>query len=126
MTITVEASAPTAATVVAVPVASVGPVPDELGLDRTALGRAGFEGKSGQTAVIPRNDGPTYVVVGIGDASELDAAKLRDAAAAFARAAAPQAHLAAKLAEVEGVPAELFALSSSSKACSSLATGTTR
>ena len=37
---------------------------------------------------MPRRDGPSVVAVGIGDPAALDAGRLRDAAAAFARAAA--------------------------------------
>jgi leucyl aminopeptidase len=107
--IAVEAEVPAAATVVAVPVRSDGDVPDEVGLDRTALNRAGFDGAGGQTAVLPRGDGPTQVLVGIGEAADLDGAKLRDAAAAFARAAGRHEHLAVRVAEVEGVTPALFA-----------------
>ena len=43
----------------------------------------GFDGKVGQTLVVPRRDGPSVVAVGIGDPAALDAARLRDAAAAL-------------------------------------------
>jgi leucyl aminopeptidase len=107
--IAVQPEVPAAAIVVAVPVRSSGPVPDELEFDRTALSRAGFEGKAGQTTVVPRRDGPTLVLVGIGEGADLDSAKLRDAAAAFARAALPHEHLAVSIADGEGVTPEVFA-----------------
>ena len=46
------------------------------------------------------------VIFGIGQRAELDAAKLRDAAAAFARAAGRHPHLAVSMVEAEGVTPE--------------------
>lgn len=80
-------SIPEAATCVAIPVATDGDVPKELGLDRTALAATGFQGKVGQTQIVPRAKGPTLVAVGIGPRAAIDTTKLRDAAAAFAKAA---------------------------------------
>jgi leucyl aminopeptidase len=54
--------------------------------------------------VLPRPDGPTIVAVGIGDPAALDASRLRDAAAAFARAVGKHAHLTTTLANVVSVP----------------------
>lgn len=67
------------------------------GLDRDALAAAGFTGKSGQTLVVP---GPQLrVLVGVGSAIET-AAQLRDAVAAFTRAARESASIAVDLSEV--------------------------
>ena len=80
------------ATVLGVPVADTGDVPGVLGLDRSTLERWGFAGKKGQTLVVPRADDVPLVAVGTG--SEVDAAVVRDAAGAFARAASRDALLA--------------------------------
>jgi leucyl aminopeptidase len=92
--------------VTGVPVGAGGDVPAELGLGRDELVAAGFEGKAGQTLVLPVPGGPPVVAVGVGEVDDLDAAGLRDAAAAFATAAKTQADLATTLADVPGVPAE--------------------
>lgn len=86
-----------------VPVAADGEVPRELGLGRGALSAAGFAGKVGQTLIVPRADGPTLIAFGIGERARVDAAALRDAAAAFARAAEQHEHIAAGLPEGDGV-----------------------
>lgn len=56
-----------------------------VGLGVDALASAGFDAKPGSSLVIAR-DGHPVVLVGLGEAGELDADKLRDAAAAAARA----------------------------------------
>jgi len=67
------------------------------GLDRDALAAAGFTGKSGQTLVVP---GPQLrVLVGVGSAIET-AAQLRDAVAAFTRAARESASIAVDLSDI--------------------------
>src|SRR5918995_4146315 len=83
---------------VGVPVGEKGAVPRALGLDRAALAAFGFEGKPGQTLVVPRanGDGP---VVAIGIGSGLTTSQLRDAGAAFARATAKFPDLATSLHE---------------------------
>ena len=81
-------------------------MPRQLGLDRATLAAGGFEGKVGQTLVVPRKDGPSVVAVGTGDPADLDAAGLRDAAAAFGRATGKHAHVATTLADIGGVDAE--------------------
>jgi leucyl aminopeptidase len=88
-------SVPKGAGAVGIPVGSDGDVPKDLGFDRAALEAAGFEGKVGQTLVIPKTGGPITIAIGVGKLGEVDAAKLRDAAAAFARAGRKHAHLAA-------------------------------
>ncbi|SKC38463.1 leucyl aminopeptidase [Plantibacter cousiniae (nom. nud.)] len=62
-------------------------IPAALGLDRAALTRAGFTGEIGQTLVIPSQDAPTYIAVGVGAPEKRTPSALRDIAAAFARAA---------------------------------------
>lgn len=71
-----------------------GDVPAELGLDRAALTRAGFDPKIGQILLIPTQSGPDLVAVGAGAAGELAATPLRDLAAAFARATARRSRIA--------------------------------
>ncbi len=107
VTIAVAGRAPTDAGVIGVPVAATGPVPRQLGISRATLANSGFEGKVGETLVVPRRDGPSVVAVGIGDAAALDATALRDAAAAFARAAGKHPHVATTLADVAAVEPEL-------------------
>ncbi|GAB3121478.1 leucyl aminopeptidase [Glaciibacter psychrotolerans] len=84
-------------------VGTTGVVPNGLGVDRDALTRAGFDGAVGQTLILPQPSGPELIAVGAGKADEQNAATLRDAAAAFARAArrAPDIGL---------IPGEEFAL----------------
>jgi leucyl aminopeptidase len=84
-----------------------GDVPAELGLDRDALTRAGFDPKVGQTLVIPTQTGPDLVAVGAGAEGELTTSGLRDLAAAFARATARRATIALSVtaSPVEGVDA---------------------
>jgi len=105
----VAASAPSGAGCVGIPVGSDGEVPSLIGLDRETLSRSGFTGIPGQTLILPRQDELTLVAVGIGDRTELDAAKLRDAAAAFARAVSKYSHIATTLADVSKVPPEAAA-----------------
>ena len=106
VTISVARSVPPAAGALGVAVGEKGAVPRQVGLDRATLVASGFDGKVGQTLVVPRRDGPSVVAVGVGDPSTLDAAGLRDVAAAFARAAAKHGHLATTLAEVASVAPE--------------------
>ncbi|MFI2753849.1 leucyl aminopeptidase [Cellulomonas sp. P22] len=88
-----------------VPVPSEGDVPAVLGLDREQLARWGFTGRTGQTLVLPRAEG-TLVAVGTGVPKELDAAVLRDAAAAYARAVPRDAVVTTTLADTPAVDAE--------------------
>jgi leucyl aminopeptidase len=96
-TITVAAAAPTSASAVGVPVSRSGDVPSLLGLDRTRLEASGFNADVGQTLVVPTPDGPTIIAVGVGEPTELGTAAVRNAAAAFARAAASHAQVAVVL-----------------------------
>jgi leucyl aminopeptidase len=88
---------------VGVPVATRGPVARELGLGRAALETNGFEGKVGQTLVLPVDEGVTRVAVGIGTADDLSAKDLRLAAAALVRAVGKRASVATSLAGLQGV-----------------------
>src|SRR4051794_3272384 len=87
---------------VGVPVGTRGPVPRSLGLNRAALATNGFEGKPGQTLVLPSAAGPTQIAVGIGD-DGANTTTLRNAAAALVRAAGKRASIATTLADVDGV-----------------------
>ena len=60
---------------------------DVVGLGADALASAGFDATAGSSLVVAQ-DGHPLVLVGVGDPAELDADKLRDAAAAAARATA--------------------------------------
>jgi leucyl aminopeptidase len=104
VTVDVATSVPSSATAVSEPVRSEGAVPEPVGLDRDTLNAAGFSGKPGETLIIPRAEGPTLVLVGVGDPTGIDAARLRDAAASFARGARNHARLAVDLDGVVGVP----------------------
>ena len=99
MALTVETSRsiPRSADAVGFAVATTGAVPRQLGLTRAALTAHGFDGKVGQTLVVPSSSGPTYIAVGIGDFRKADASDVRDAAAALARAAARRTHVATNL-----------------------------
>src|SRR4051794_30922600 len=103
VTVQIARSTPNDVGAVAIPVAASGTVPKSVGLTRAALAAAGFEGKAGQTLVIPSATEPITIAVGIGDAITLSAKVLRDAAAAAVRAAGTRASLATSLADLEGV-----------------------
>jgi leucyl aminopeptidase len=103
--VNVARNTPRTADAVGVAVGSEGAVPRQLGLNRSALVGHGFTGAVGQTLVIPRSDGPALVAIGVGAPGALDAAGLRNAGAAFARAARTRTHLATNLADVDGVDA---------------------
>lgn len=97
-------TAPRLVAAIGVPVAPTGAVPRSLRLNRAGLAANGFEGKPGQTLVVPAADGPALIAVGIGD-EPLTAATLRNAAAALVRAAGKRASLATSLADLDGVDA---------------------
>jgi leucyl aminopeptidase len=69
-------------------------VPADLGIDREALSRAGFESTLGQTLIIPTLGGAPAVAVGGGNGDALDVAGMRDLAAAFVRSVPRAARLA--------------------------------
>jgi leucyl aminopeptidase len=68
-----------------------------LGVDRDGLAAAGFDGDVGQALALPGIGQPMVVAFGIGDPAHLDAAKLRDAAAAFSSVVRRHSKLAAAL-----------------------------
>ncbi len=98
-----------AATAKGLAVGRHGAPPSELGLDRGRLESAGFDAAVGSTLVVATADGPTVVVVGVGDADSLSAAGVRDAAAAFARAAGSHTNLEFSLAGLDPVAADAAA-----------------
>jgi leucyl aminopeptidase len=100
---------PEGAGALGIPVASTGEPPHSLGLSRDALHRAGFDGKAGQTLVLPMPDGRLRIAVGIGDKDQAGAAAGRDAAAAFARAAARDAEVAYLIDAAAGLDPEVAA-----------------
>jgi leucyl aminopeptidase len=100
----VGSAIPDDATVVGVPVYSDGAVPDRQDLDRATLEASGFGATVGETLVLPRVDGPTIIEVGLGSHAELNGSALRDAAAAFARAAVRHGSLVMDLSGVTEVP----------------------
>lgn len=81
----------------AVPMATSGDVPGQLGLSRDTLAGAGFTGAPGQTVNLPQASGPLLVAYGVGEPGKLDARGLRDAAGSVARATPRHAHLAFEL-----------------------------
>jgi leucyl aminopeptidase len=105
----IASSPPPRATALGVAVSEEGAVPRQVGLSRSKLTADGFEGKIGQALAVPQRTGPNVFAVGIGKHSELDAAKLRDAAAAFGRAAAKHTRLATTLAADSGIRPEMAA-----------------
>ena len=107
MTATVQLarSVPKTVDAVGVPVGTTGTVPRSLGLGRAALAALGFDGKPGQTFVVPAANGPAQIAVGIGAPGAIDANGLRNAAAALVRAAGKRATIATTLADIDGVDA---------------------
>ena len=105
----VSDTAPAGAGAFGVPVGLDGTIPEVIGLDRATLAAAGFEGKVGQALLIPRPNAPLAVAVGVGKTEDVDAAVLRDAAAAFARTAGRATHLATSLADAGKVAPRLAA-----------------
>lgn len=102
LTIDVARSAPRDADAVGIPVASEGSVSRSLGLSRARLTELGFDGKPGQTLVIPTASGATVIAIGVGARKDRTPAAMRNAAAALARAAAKCSTLATSLADVDG------------------------
>ncbi len=98
-------SLPRSADAVGIAVATSGAVPRGVGLGRAALAAHGFDGKVGQTLVVPSASGPTVVAVGIGDARKASAADVRNAAAAFARATAKHEKVALSIVDAVSLDA---------------------
>ncbi len=108
-TVSIARSAPKHTNAVGVPVATTGAVPRSLGLTRAALVAHGFDGKVGQTLVVPSANGATQVAVGIGAPGTLTTQALRTIAAALVRAASKHAVIATSLVDLDGVDASAAA-----------------
>ncbi|SHJ57213.1 leucyl aminopeptidase [Tessaracoccus bendigoensis DSM 12906] len=93
----------------AIPVISDQPVPEALGVDLTGLANSGFVPLVGRALAFPSNDEPVLVAVGVGELADLTAAKVRDAAAAFARAVPQDARLASRVPDTDALPADVAA-----------------
>jgi leucyl aminopeptidase len=76
--------------------------PAAIGFDRERLAAAGFEAKVGQVLVVPTGTGPVLVAVGAGPADDAPAARVRDAAAAFALAVSAHADVALDVTALDG------------------------
>ena len=105
LTTEIVRNAPRNAEAIGVPVGPTGAVPRALGLNRAALAANGFEGKPGQTLVVPSSEGPAVIAIGVGAPADVTETSLRNAAAAFARAAGKRARLATTLADLDGIDA---------------------
>ncbi len=98
ITFKVAKTSDSAAKAVGIAVASDGVVAKEVGMTRDQLTALGFEGKVGQTLVLPTNKTRQTIAVGIGEAAKANADAMRTAAAALARASAKVASLTTTLA----------------------------
>ena len=87
-----------AAKATGIAVASDGAVAKEVGMTRDQLEALNFEGKLGQTLVLPNSKKQLVIAVGIGEAAKANADAMRAAAAALARASAKVASLSTTLA----------------------------
>ena len=86
--VTVATSPPGDLEAVGIAVDSTGAGADAVGVSFESLAKAGFTGALGQTIVLPQSEGAVFIAVGTGDPGAASANTLRDATAAFARAAA--------------------------------------
>ena len=95
----VSTSFPSGAAVVAIPVASEGPLPKDLGLTRAQLEAMGFEGKCCTTLPIAPLKGSksARVLVGIGSPKDINESTMRNIGAAAARACARHSSMATSL-----------------------------
>ena len=84
----VSKSVPAKVAAIVIPIASSGPIPSGVGLNRAQLAALGFEGKTSQTHTLTPAAGKTAVrvLVGIGDVRDLNTSVLRNVAASAARA----------------------------------------
>ncbi|MBM3806410.1 MAG: leucyl aminopeptidase [Actinobacteria bacterium] len=98
LTIKVSKSNDSSAKSVGVAVASNGTIAREIGMSREQLEALGFEGKVGQTLILPNNKKQLTILVGIGESAKATADVLRTAAAALARASAKVVSLSTNLA----------------------------
>lgn len=100
-----------AATIAAlgIPLFGSGEIPAELGFTRERLSAAGFRAGAGRALILPSAEGTVRVAVGLGAPEELDAGRLRNAAAAFAQAVSTQDRLAFSLQNIGNVPPDVAA-----------------
>ena len=105
ITFAVARTTPRGVDAVGVPVASDGAVPRAIGLGRATLSSLGFDGKVGQTLVLPQASGPVVIAVGVGERAKVTASVLRSASAALARAGQKRATIATSLADADGINA---------------------
>jgi leucyl aminopeptidase len=98
-TFTSSKSVPAGTAVVAIPVASDGPVPAEIGLTRAQLAAMGFEGRCCSTLALPpaARSKTARVLVGIGAVKDLDENTMRNIGAAAARACSRHASMATSI-----------------------------
>lgn len=105
----VAAAAATRASALGIPAFSSGDIPGSLGLGRERLVASGFSGAAGKTLVVAAGKGPILIAAGMGPPDEVTAGRIRDAAAAFARAAGSHSRLAFSLEGLTRVPADVAA-----------------
>ena len=105
LVLSTAAEVPADAEALGIPVATSGEVPSAVGVDRALLLESGFTGDVGQALPLPRGEHPLVVAIGVGDPGSLDASRMRDAAAAFARAAIRDGRLATTLGDDAGLDA---------------------
>ena len=105
ITFAVARTTPRGVDAIGVPVATDGAVPRAIGLGRATLTSLGFDGKLGQTLVLPQAAGPVVIAVGVGERAKVTAAVLRTAAAALARAGQKRTTISTVLADADGVNA---------------------
>jgi leucyl aminopeptidase len=96
---------PNGATALGVAIAPGETLPEQVSVDWPALESSGFGGQSGESMVLPQANGPTVILLGLGDITDLDAARLRDVAATFSRATETHGRLATNLADRSEVDA---------------------
>ena len=99
LTFALSSEVPADVTMLGVPVFAGRVVPPGAGVELDGRWLAGrrFEGKLGETVVVPADDGSTIVAVGMGDPAGLTAEGMRRAAAALVRAAGQDATVATTL-----------------------------
>ena len=94
--------------VVGYPVGPDDDVPAELGVSRVMLGRLGFTGAVGEALLLPGPGQTLPAAVGIGPVAQRTPAVLRDAAAAFSRAASRFQRLALAIGAGFDLPGEVI------------------
>ncbi len=103
--IRVATTVPDDATVVGLPVAADGAVPERAGFDRATLDASDFSGSVGQTLALPQIDGPLVIETGLGPRADVWPATIRDAAAWFAQRAHRHAELVLDLRGIDDIGA---------------------